>query len=1101
MLLTAFCKKLCPDLETVSKSVRMMKIVALFLLAGCMQLSAKTVAQGLSLSLNNVPLSTAFNEIEQKTAYRFVYTNEQLSATSKITLSVQNVPLEKVLELCFKDQRLTWAIEDKFIIVKTKEKKIVTGPVIENEIRGKVMNERGEPVVGATVSLKGSQKATATDNKGEFVLADVVSGSVIIVSSIGFESQELIIGNNRYVTIHLQTSVSALDEMIIKGYYNTSRMLNTGAVSKLNSEELSKSPVSNVLAAAQGRMSGVYITQQTGVSGGDFSIQVRGLNSIASGNNPLYIIDGVPFSSTSISSATLSSGITRQGNPLNSINPADIESIEILKDADATAIYGSRGANGVVLITTKKGKAGKTNVDLNGYSGIAKVGRYVELMNTSQYLTMRREAFKNDGAVPSPTDVDINGTWDTTRNTDWQKSLIGGTAHINNWEASVSGGNKNTQFMVGLGYHQETTVFPGDLGSNRSSGHFSIHHTSTNEKFYFQLSAGYTKNKTNLQQFDLTYLALTLPPDAPPVYDESGKLNWANSTWFNPMSYLLQKYKSVTYNYLVSSLLSYKILPSLELKTNIGYTKMDVDEITTSPISSYQPSLNVTTGSASFSGSGIETWIIEPQLNWTKSIGKGRLNAIIGGTFQQNLSQRQTLSATGYANDALLENTQAASFTRITEYVQTDYRYMAVFARLGYNLDNKYLINLTARRDGSSRFGPDNQFANFGAAGLGWIFSKEKFIQQRLPFISFGKIRFSYGITGNDQIPDYGYLDTYRAATYAYQGIAALNPSNLFNPDYGWETNKKLEAGIELGFFNNRIFLTCAVYRNLSSNQLVGYPLAPTSGFSSLPYYNLPATIQNTGLEIDFTSVNLKNKNVQWTSTVNLTVPRNKLVSFPGLEQSNYVNRYIVGEPLSIQKVYHYTGLNPQTGVYQFEDVDKDGVLTANDYSGKFNIAQQYYGGIENIISYRNLECSFFIQFVKQTGYDYFANLLYPMPGSLGNQPVDVLNRWQKPGDLIINQQYSQNPASPTYNAYFNNSLLSDRIGTDASFARLKNINLSFQFPDKWMNRFRISKLKIYAQAQNLLTVTSYRGIDPENNDQRRMAPLRTITAGIKITL
>jgi len=394
-----------------------MKIVALFLLAGCMQLSAKTAAQGLSLSLSNVPISTAFNEIQQQTAYRFVYTNEQLSATSKITLTVQNASIEKVLELCFKDQPLTWSIEDKFIIVKTKEKKMIDPTIIDNEIRGKVTNDKNEPVAGATISLKGSKKATGTDNKGEFVLADVLSGSVIVVSSIGFESQEIIVGNNRFLTIRLQNSVSALDEMVIKGYYSTSKRLNTGSVSKITAEEISRQPVSNVLTALEGRMSGVYVQQTTGVPGGSINIQIRGKNSLrTAGNYPLYIIDGVPFTSTSLSSSNTPTTIFggAGNNPLDYINPSDIESLEILKDADATAIYGSRGSNGVILISTKKGSAGKTKFILNAYTGWEKVAHNIQLLNTNQYLQMRHEAFANDSASPGTRDYDINGKWDTT---------------------------------------------------------------------------------------------------------------------------------------------------------------------------------------------------------------------------------------------------------------------------------------------------------------------------------------------------------------------------------------------------------------------------------------------------------------------------------------------------------------------------------------------------------------------------------------------------------------------------------------------------------------------------------------------------------------
>jgi len=1100
MLLNAFVKKLCPGQETLQKTGRMMKILTLFLLAGCLQLSAKTEAQSISLSLSNAPLATAFSEIQQQTTYHFVYTNEQLSGTSKITVSVQNVSLEKALELCFKDQPLMYSIEDKLIIVKAREKKN-SSPAFENEIRGKVSNEKGEPITGASISVKGTKKGTASDTNGDFELTDVPAGSVIIISSIGYESREIIIGNNRNLVIHLQSAASALDEMIIKGYYSTSKILNTGSVSKITSGEIGHAPVSNPVAAMEGRAPGLYITQQTGVAGGNFTIRIRGLNSISSGNEPLYIIDGVPFTSTSINSASLSSGITRQGNPLNTINPSDIESIEILKDADATAIYGSRGANGVVLLTTKKGKSGKTSFDMNLYSGTGRIAHMMELLNTNQYLQMRHEAFKNDGGAPSASDVDINGTWDTTRSTNWQKALLGGAAHITDLQTSISGGNNNTQFIFGGSYHRETTVFPGQSNDQRSSSHFSLSHSSSNQKFKLQLSSYYSKNDNNLPQFDLTYIALTTPPDAPALHDANGNLNWQNSTWVNPLSYLLQTYKSSTETFLSNSVISYKMLPSLVISASLGYTKMDADESTLTPITSWKPALNVMTGSSLFANNAIETWLVEPQVNWVKEIGKGQLNVLVGTTFQDNTGKRESLSASGYTNDALLGNIQAASLVRVTDNLHTDYRYNSIFGRVGYNWLNKYLINLTARRDGSSRFGPGRQFANFGAVGIGWIFSREKFVQGHLPLLSHGKLRGSYGITGSDQIPDYGYLDTYSATSYPYQNGSGLAPTSLFNPDYGWETNKKLEIALELGFIKNRVLLTTDFYRNISSNQLVGYPLAPTTGFTSLPNYNLPATVLNTGVEMELNTINLSAKNLKWTTSVNLTIPRNKLTGYPGLAASTNVNKYIIGQPLTINKTFHGTGVSAQTGLYGFRDVDGDGLLTIKDLTSFVNPSQSYYGGIQNSINYKGIELSVLVQFVKQKGYDYFYNMLFTNPGSMGNQSTDVLHRWQNPGDISNIQRFSQTTSSPAYLTYIYNTVLNDNMVADASFIRVKNISLAWLLPDNWIKKLSVSSFKIYIQAQNLFTITKFKGIDPENNGAGRLAPLRVITGGLKITL
>ena len=1098
MLLTAFCKKLCPDLETVSKSVRMMKIVALFLLAGCMQLSAKTAAQGLSLSLSNVPISTAFNEIQQQTAYRFVYTNEQLSATSKITLTVQNASIEKVLELCFKDQPLTWSIEDKFIIVKTKEKKMIDPTIIDNEIRGKVTNDKNEPVAGATISLKGSKKATGTDNKGEFVLADVLSGSVIVVSSIGFESQEIIVGNNRFLTIRLQNSVSALDEMVIKGYYSTSKRLNTGSVSKITAEEISRQPVSNVLTALEGRMSGVYVQQTTGVPGGSINIQIRGKNSLrTAGNYPLYIIDGVPFTSTSLSSSNTPTTIFggAGNNPLDYINPSDIESLEILKDADATAIYGSRGSNGVILISTKKGSAGKTKFILNAYTGWEKVAHNIQLLNTNQYLQMRHEAFANDSASPGTRDYDINGKWDTTRYSDWQKYLIGSTSHINNMQASVSGGAANTQFLFGIGYFRESTVFSNLFFNQKSSCHFNLNHISDNQKLTLNLSFNYLFNNNTLPQTDFTGQALSLAPDAPTVYDQNGKLNWENSTWTNPQSSFLKKYTGTTNNFIANVNLGYRILKGLQFKTAFGYNSLQLSEISTIPINSWNPAFLVTTGSSFFANTNIKTWIIEPQLQYDRAFGNGKINVLFGTTFQENKQDAQTIGATGFSNDALLENIKAASSIYLSDANYIQYRYTAIFGRLNYMWKDRYLANITARRDGSSRFGPGKKFGNFGAVGAAWIFSNEKFFKKYTPLVSYGKIRVSAGTTGSDQLTDYQYLSTYTTASYAYQNNTGIIPTRLVNPDYSWETNTKIEGAIELGFLKDKILFTASYYRNQSSNQLVGYSLPLVTGFSSIQY-NLPAKVQNTGAEIELSTVNIKSAHLSWITNINLTVPKNKLVAYPNIESSSYASVYAVGKSLYIQNKYHFLNVDPQTGIYTLEDVDGNGIINSKDRQFLKEIKQCFFGGFRNNFSYKGLQLDIFFQFVKQTG-------TLPQnspPGLLGNQPVETLNRWQNPGDQTTTAKFTQKFSGIVANSFNNAYIIGDKGIVDASFLRLKNVSLSWQAPIGWCSKIKADNLRIYVQAQNLFTVTNYKGLDPENQSIQQVPPLRVLTTGIQLT-
>lgn len=1107
MHLNAFSKKLCTGLPALKKTGRMIKILSFLLLAACLQLAAKTEAQGISLSVNNASLVTVFNEIQQQSNFHFIYTSEELATSSKVSLSVQHASLDKVLEICFKDQPLSYSIEDKFIIVKIKQKKNTREAIVETGIAGKVYNEKDEPIAGVSVRLKNTEKGTATNNKGEFELGDVAAGSIIIFSSIGYEPQAVLIGNNRFLNIHLQTTASALDEMVIKGYYSTSKRLNTGSVSKITAEQIIEQPVSSALASMEGRMSGVFITQNTGTPGSGYSIEIRGQNSLRNssfdnGNYPLYIVDGVPFTSSGLTSSS-TNYVTNGGNPLNFINIADIESIEVLKDADATAIYGSRGANGVVLITTKKGNAGKTKVDINFYSGIGKITRKMDLLNTQQYLQMRHEAFSNDGISVLPSNAyDVNGVWDTTRYTDWQKLLIGNTAHISDGQAAISGGNSNTQFLFGSGYHHETTVFPGDFADNRGSAHFNLNHLSTNQKLKFSLFVNYMSDYNNILATDLTGQSLKLAPDAPPLYTADGKLNWANSTWNNPAALLQRKYKINTNNLVSSMLVSYLLLPGLQIKTNIGYTNLQSNEVSINPISSYKPSLNIKTGSAIFASGSSGTWIAEPQLEYVMSRKSIKWSALIGMTIQENSRTTQSNSASGFTSDALLENIAAASRIVITDNSYTQYRYNALFGRLNAEWYDKYLFNLTARRDGSSRFGPGKQFANFGALGLGWIFSKEALIKKKLPFLSFGKFRGSYGLTGNDQIPDYGYLETYSPTPYPYQNTPGLYPTGLSNSDYSWETNRKIETALELGFIKNRILISTGYYINRSSNQLVGYSLPATTGFSSVQK-NLPAVVQNTGLELELNTVNIKSSFFNWRTSLNLSIPRNKLVSYPGIAGSSYNTTYAIGKPLSIMYALHSTGVDPATGVYTFQDYNHDGSISyPEDLQPLKSVSKNYFGGVQNSFSAGAFALDVFFQFVKQTGLGYQYGGIFVAPGMLSNQPTIVLKRWQKPGDATVIQKYTQNFGSDAYAGY--DHIVSDgadNVIEDASYIRLKNLSVSYTVSRRLIKKLRIENARCYIQGQNLLTITKFSGSDPENYGTGRIPPLKVISAGIQVTL
>ncbi|PIF60035.1 SusC/RagA family TonB-linked outer membrane protein [Flavobacterium sp. 2] len=966
----------------------------------------------------------------------------------------------------------------------------------QTQISG-IVTDAALPLSGVSISVKNQKNITVTDFDGKFVIT-VSANDILIFTYIGYKTIEIPVAKRLMINVQMQEDTTTLQEVKINaGYYSVKESERTGSIAKITAKDIDKQPVTNILSAMQGRMAGVTITQTTGTPGGGFDVQIRGTNSLrADGNQPLYIINGVPYASNSISNNNISSIIIPSSNvsPLSTINPSDIESIEVLKDADATAIYGSRGANGVILINTKKGKEGKTRFTINTNTAVGNVTRYMDLMHTDQYLEMRKEAFANDGIVKYPVAAyDINGTWDQSRYTDWQKELIGGTAQINDGQISINSGSAQTQFLLSGNYHNETTVFPGDYKYKRGGANFNLNHQSADNKFKINLSASYSSQNNNLPATDFTREARSLSPNAPSLYDAFGNLNWENGTFNNPLRNLEAVYKANTANLIANTILSYQIIPELEIKTNIGFSNLHYDETRTSPSTIYNPSLGLGSESSSLfvNNSKRESWIIEPQLNWNKKIGHGKIEFLAGATFQQQKTAQLVQEADGFASNSLIYDLASATYLYVFTNQQTQYKYQAFFGRVNFNWKDRYILNFTGRRDGSSRFGPGNQFANFGAIGAAWLFSKEPSLENKI--LSFGKLRASYGTTGNDQIGDYNFLDTYSSAGNNYQGTVGLQPNRLYNANFGWETNKKMEIALELGFIQDRIFLTTAYYRNRSSNQLVGVPLPGTTGFNSI-LANLNATVENTGLELTIRTVNIEKQNFKWTTNLNLTVPKNNLIAFPQLENSTYVNQYVIGKSINIQKVYNYIGLNTQTGIYQFEDVNKDGKISSpDDRQTVKDFSPKYYGGLQNQFNIKRWQLDFLFQYVKQENWNSISML--GMPGGMSNKTTEALNRWQNPGDTGPYQMYSSGTNSlvtAANNLYTN----SNAAISDASYLRLKNISISYNLPE---NSLKNLKCRISLQGQNILTFTSYKGADPEFIVSGFLPPLKIYALGLQL--
>jgi TonB-linked SusC/RagA family outer membrane protein len=1098
---------------------RVMRLTGILILIACLHVSANGITQTINLSFENAPLETVLKDIEKQTGYTFFYRTNWVKQAKKITVKASNLTLQRALELCFKEQPVVYSISGKIITITLKTDKIpaentdLKSSILLIDVKGKIVGEDGRLIEGVNIIVKGTNHGTSTNERGEFFLKNVDENAVLIISSVGYDKLELPISGKTFIALQLKITVGNLDEFQVIAYGQTTKRFNTGNVSTVKASEIGMQPVSNPLLALQGRVPGLIITQVTGIPGTGVKFEIRGKNSIAQGNDPLFIIDGVPYPASNIflpnNSGFLGYGNSTPGSPLDNIDPGDIESITVLKDADATAIYGSRGSNGVVLITTKKGKGGETKIDLNAQSGWGKVTSKLDLLNTRQYLDMRYEALKNDGVTPNANaDYDLT-LWDTTRFTDWQKRLIGGTSHYNQLKATASGGNMQTQYLIGSGYIRETTVFPGDFYDNKGSLNFNINNSSINKKLRISLSGMYTINNNKSAGIDFTELAIKTPPNAPSLYNADGSLNWAPnvtgaSTWpdaTNPIANLFMKYKIKTHTLVSNASIEYELMPCLAFKSSFGYNNIQSNTIQTVPHTAIDPFSWPTRQRASlFANSSTESWIIEPQLDYSKKFKKINISALLGATIQQNRTNGESIEARGFNSDLIMEDLKSASSFSVLYSNDASYKYAAIFGRINAKWDDKYLVNLTGRRDGSSRFGPANRFHNFWAVGGGWIFSKEDLIRDIAPVLSFGKLRMSYGATGSDLVGDYSYLDLYYPINVgvSYQGNTGLAPYRILAPDLAWEETKKLEAAIEIGLFKDRVFITLSSYRNRSSNQLLSYSLPAITGFTSIAK-NLNAKVENKGIEIELKTENIKSKSFNWSSYFNFSLNRNKLLS--GAEGLlGYYDRKI-GNPLSSNFLFHLIGVDVFKGGYVF--LDANGAETKNpspdDLKTLVDPSQRYYGGIQNSIGFKQFELDFLFQYVKRPEAPIYLYNYIPgyFGNGLANQPITVLNRWQKPGDVARVQRFSQNNSLVSS---YSNASVSDQVYGDASFIRLKNVSLSWQAPKELISKLHLKSFRLYTHIQNLLTITKYIGLDPETLSSTSLPPLRIITVGMQLT-
>ena len=973
-------------------------------------------------------------------------------------------------------------------------------------VRGKVTGSNGEPLSNVTVNLKGTKNNTSTDVSGNYLISTRSGEDVLVFTSIGFERQEIPINKRSVINLQLQSNAESLDDVVVIGYGTTRKSDLTGSVVSVKAEDLKKTQVTTFDQALQGRAAGVQVTQISGKPGAETSIRIRGTSSINAGNEPLYVIDGMLVSSDG---ADVSTGVTRgpRISALSSVNPNDIESIEVLKDASATAIYGSRGANGVVLITTKRGRSGEGTVSFETYYGIQQISHQVEVLNAEEFANLANEAKLNSNATPlyvNPKNLGVG--------TNWQDELLR-SAPMASYQLSFSGGDEKTKYALSGGYfNQKGIILNSDF--NRYSFRANLDRevskklTVGNSLTFSRIaSTGVLTNAGTIVP-GVTTAALLFNPILP-VYDANteGGYTYENDrgkVLGNPIAEAREYNSYSTIARLIGNVYAkYKIIEGMEFRTSFGIDQYTSKENAFGP--NFLKRTESSNGEASIGDITALTWLNENTLTYSKTINEDHaLDFLAGFTMQQFNNEGLFAYAfdfpdnlTGYHNIGTALNPQKPTNS------ESQWSLISYLSRINYTFQDKYLLTLTGRIDGSSKFAEGKKYGVFPSGAFAWRVSNENFMDN-INFISDLKLRASYGLIGNQNIAPYQslslvgpYSEGVFNGTEIYTG---REPLTYVNKDLKWESTRQFDVGIDASFFNSRLNLTADYYQKKTNDLLLSSPIPLTSGFTST-LLNI-GNIENRGFDFDIRSQNTTGV-VKWNTSLNISINRNKVSSLANnntdILSSGSLLR--VGQPIGTFYGYIFEGIfqsdeeasssavlkgqeanasnvpsRAKAGDRKYRDINADGVIDESDRTIIGSAQADYTWGLNNTISYKNLDFSFFFQ--GSEGNE-MANLnsydLLNFNGQTNVSKAGGLNRWTP-----------TNPSNKYPRAVSEGSLdqgvFSTAIVEDASYIRLRNVSLAYNLPKSVLQKFKINNMRIYASATNLWTSTKYSGYDPEAN-------------------
>lgn len=983
----------------------------------------------------------------------------------------------------------------------------------EKKISGVVKGEDGLPLIGVNIVIDNTSKGTQTDFDGKYAIM-ASPQDVLVYSFVGYKVIKRTVGEETIINIEM-VSDNTFEEVVVVGFGKQSKRKVTDNIASVSSSDINNIPIASMQGALTGKAAGVQITQINGKVEGGVKMRIRGVSSISSSQEPLYVIDGMPLinDDESVSQAPI--------NPLISLNPNDIESIQILKDASSAAIYGARGTNGVVLITTKQGKSGKTKVSLNTSTGWSEATNKMKWLNAEQYVELFTEASTNSYGAEDTWLTEEGGYFDWMSNgkdwrtlevdTDWQDlALVKGSVQEHNF--SISGGTDKTLFFISGGYNDTQGIVRGN-SLDRYSFRGNLDH-KVSDKFRVGMNTSLSKTKIlrigTDNSFSTPLQAIAQSPLTPAYLDDGIVPNNETSIYYN---FLMQEYNGNwdvnIFRVLLNSYLEYQILPELGFKTEFGYDNNNQTEEYFGGSLTESASTN---GYADANAVQSDKYSISNYFTYSQTFNEDYDLELVGGmSFEESSRKRQFVAGTGFPSDNLQTVASASEITSGTSS-RTKYNFLSYFGRATFSILDKYLIKGSLRYDGSSRFGASNRYGIFPAASVGWIISEEDFIKDS-ETISLLKLRGSYGVTGNAGIGNFASLGLFGGT--AYNQKSGLSPVQLGNPDLKWEKTNQIDIGLDFGILNNRISGEIDYYTKKTNDLLLNEPIPATSGYTSIT--RNVGSLTNKGFEFVLNTNNVMSKNLTWKTSLNLSTLDNEVTDLPSGDIVAGRNIVREGETISSFYLVEYAGVDPANGDALFfkNTLKTDGSLdktTTNNYNEAERIISgspypTLIGGLTNTMSFHNFDFSFTFQgewgssLYNEGGKFQSGNARYE-----DNQTTDQLDRWQNPGDITMV------PQARMYRT--NGQQASTRYLEKSDFIRLRNLSFGYTFPKEVTQKFSVDRLRLYFTGINLLTFTDYSGYDPESsydnngnsNIQKGITfysspPAKTLTIGLNIDL